>query len=132
MAAKIPRDEEGVNPLERGRCLYQRKDYPGALEAFSDVGAFLSGLYAQCPSMIAARSLHGLKILCNSIFYLLTWPNKLKYTDQASQAIKVSSGSLLLTALDHRAASYEKLNKLQAALRDSREMIELNPDLAKV
>ena len=132
MAAKIPRDEEGVNPLERGRRLYQQKDYTGALEAFSDVGAFLSGLYAQGPSMIAARSLHGLKILYNSIFYLLTWPNKLKYTDQASQAIKLSSGSLLLTALDHRAASYEKLNKLQAALRDSKEMIELNPDLAKV
>jgi hypothetical protein len=38
MMARIRNDEEGVNPLERGRRLYQQKDYTGALEAFSNVG----------------------------------------------------------------------------------------------
>jgi F-box/TPR repeat protein Pof3 len=38
----------------------------------------------------------------------------------------------LLTALDHRAATYEKMAQLQAALRDSKQMIELKPELAKV
>ena len=38
----------------------------------------------------------------------------------------------MLTALDHRAATYEKLDKLQAALRDSKQMIDLKPELAKV
>jgi F-box/TPR repeat protein Pof3 len=35
-------------------------------------------------------------------------------------------------ALDYRAAAYEKLGQLQAALKDSKEMIELAPDRAKV
>lgn len=35
-------------------------------------------------------------------------------------------------ALDHRAASYEKLGLLQAGLRDSKQMIDLKPDFAKV
>lgn len=39
---------------------------------------------------------------------------------------------MLLTALDHRAATYEKLEQLKLALRDSREMIELKPEFAKV
>jgi len=38
----------------------------------------------------------------------------------------------MLTALDHRAATFEKLNQLQPALKDAKEMIELNPGLAKV
>jgi hypothetical protein len=38
----------------------------------------------------------------------------------------------MLTALDHRAATFEKLNQLQSALKDAKEMIELNPGLAKV
>ena len=46
--------------------------------------------------------------------------------------MKYSTGNLLLTALDHRAATYEKMDKLQAALRDSKQMIDLNPDLSKV
>lgn len=44
----------------------------------------------------------------------------------------MSSGSLQLTALDHRAAVYEKTGQLQAALRDSKQMIDLKPELAKV
>lgn len=48
------------------------------------------------------------------------------------QGIKISSDHILLTALDHRAATFEKLNQLQPALKDAREMIELKPGLAKV
>jgi len=47
------------------------------------------------------------------------------------RAVMFSSDNLLLTALDHRAATYEKLGKLQAALKDAKEMIELKPGLAK-
>jgi len=32
-------DEEGMGPLERGRGRYQRKDYKGALDAFTQVRA---------------------------------------------------------------------------------------------
>jgi F-box/TPR repeat protein Pof3 len=46
--------------------------------------------------------------------------------------VEISTGNLLLTALDHCAATYEKLGKLQAALRDSKQMIDLKPELAKV
>ena len=46
--------------------------------------------------------------------------------------MKISTGNLLLTALDHRAATYEKLDKLQAALRDSKQMIDLKSDQSKV
>jgi F-box/TPR repeat protein Pof3 len=46
--------------------------------------------------------------------------------------VEISTGNLLLTALDHRAAAYEKVDKLQAALRDSKQMIDLKPQLAKV
>jgi F-box/TPR repeat protein Pof3 len=46
--------------------------------------------------------------------------------------IKISTGHILLTALDHRAATFEKLNLLQPALKDAKEMIELKPGLAKV
>jgi hypothetical protein len=35
----IPYGEEGMGPLERGRRRYQQKDYPGALEAFTEVGS---------------------------------------------------------------------------------------------
>jgi F-box/TPR repeat protein Pof3 len=48
------------------------------------------------------------------------------------QGIKISTGHILLTALDHRAATFEKLNELQPALKDAKEMIELKPGLAKV
>jgi F-box/TPR repeat protein Pof3 len=48
------------------------------------------------------------------------------------QGIKISTGNILLTALDHRAATFEKLNELQPALKDAKEMIELKPGLAKV
>lgn len=44
----------------------------------------------------------------------------------------MSSGNLLHTALDHRAAAYEKLGQLQSALKDAKHMIELKPELAKV
>ena len=32
-------DEEGMTALDRGRQRYQRQDYKGALEAFSEVGS---------------------------------------------------------------------------------------------
>lgn len=46
--------------------------------------------------------------------------------------MKISTGYLLLTALDHRAATYEKLDLLQPALKDAKEMLELKPELSKV
>lgn len=55
-----------------------------------------------------------------------------EFTDLEVQATTISSGHLLLTALDHRAATYEKLDQLQDALRDAKAMIDLKPDLAKV
>ncbi|KAL3422553.1 hypothetical protein PVAG01_06709 [Phlyctema vagabunda] len=48
-----------------------------------------------------------------------------------SEAIKTSTGHMLLTALDHRAAANEKLDQLQAALRDSKQMIELKPEISQ-
>lgn len=49
-----------------------------------------------------------------------------------SKAVRISSSHLLLQALDHRAGTYEKLDQLQAALRDSHQMLKLKPDSAKV
>ncbi|KAF7952974.1 hypothetical protein EAE96_006196 [Botrytis aclada] len=48
-----------------------------------------------------------------------------------AEAVEISTGHLLLTALDHRAATYEKLNLLQPALKDAKEMLELKPELSK-
>jgi hypothetical protein len=48
------------------------------------------------------------------------------------KAVNTSTEHLLLNALDHRAAAYEKLEQLQPALRDSKRMIDLKPDLSKV
>ncbi|KAA8565275.1 hypothetical protein EYC84_011000 [Monilinia fructicola] len=75
-------EEEGMGPLEKGRHRYQKKNYQGALVAFTE-------------------------------------------------AIKLSNDHLLLTALDHRAATFEKLDLLQSALRDAKEMLELKPELSK-
>jgi F-box/TPR repeat protein Pof3 len=44
----------------------------------------------------------------------------------------MNTGHLLLTALDHRAAAYEKLKQFQPALRDAKRMIETKPDSSKV
>jgi F-box/TPR repeat protein Pof3 len=44
----------------------------------------------------------------------------------------MSTSHMLLTALDHRAATYEKLEQLQPALKDAKQMIELKPELSKV
>lgn len=49
-----------------------------------------------------------------------------------TEGIKISTDHIRLTALDHRAATFEKLNRLQAGLRDAKEMIEMKPGLAKV
>jgi hypothetical protein len=49
-----------------------------------------------------------------------------------AQAVKTSSGDILLSAFDHRAGTYEKLDRLQLALRDAREMMELKPGVSKV
>ncbi|KAF7895486.1 uncharacterized protein EAF01_009448 [Botrytis porri] len=48
-----------------------------------------------------------------------------------AEAVKISTGHLLLTALDHRAATYEKMDLLQPALKDAKEMLELKPELSK-
>ncbi|RDW81998.1 hypothetical protein BP6252_03110 [Coleophoma cylindrospora] len=48
-----------------------------------------------------------------------------------TEAVRISSGHMLMTALDHRAATYEKLDQLRNAIRDSRQMIELMPNKAK-
>ena len=74
--------EEGMGCVERGRLRYQQKNYPGALEAFSE-------------------------------------------------AVAQSTGSLLLVALDHRAATHEKLGDLKNALRDSKKMMEEKSDGSK-
>lgn len=74
--------EEGMGPLEKGRHRYQKKNYQGALVAFTE-------------------------------------------------AVKISTGHLLLTALNHRAATFEKLDQLQSALKDAKEMLELKPELSK-
>ncbi len=42
-------DEEGMGPMERGRRRYQKKDFAGALEAFTEVPtAFLSLKFVHC------------------------------------------------------------------------------------
>lgn len=46
--------------------------------------------------------------------------------------MSISDGGVKLIALDHRAATYEKLDQLQLALRDSKKMIDIKPELAKV
>ncbi len=48
------------------------------------------------------------------------------------KAVNASTEHLLLSALDHRAATCEKLEQLQLALRDARRMIDLKPNLSKV
>lgn len=37
--AKTSAAEDGINPLEKGRRLYQQEDYDAAIQAFSDVGS---------------------------------------------------------------------------------------------
>lgn len=49
-----------------------------------------------------------------------------------TEAVAQSTGSLLLVALDHRAATHEKLWDFKNALRDSKKMIEEKPDASKV
>jgi F-box/TPR repeat protein Pof3 len=49
-----------------------------------------------------------------------------------TNAIEQSSGSLHLDALDHRAATLEKLGDFKAALKDSKRIMDLQPDVAKV
>ncbi|KAF7874067.1 hypothetical protein EAF04_002739 [Stromatinia cepivora] len=75
-------EEEGMGPLVKGRHRYQKKNYQGALMAFTE-------------------------------------------------AVEISTGHLLLAALDHRAATFEKLDQLQSALKDAKEMLELKPELSK-
>ena len=112
-------DEEGLGPLERGRSRYQRKDYEGALSAFSEVSVL--------PLKRKLIHMHSI---------VQTPPCFGKFRGYAEvdwkQAVKISEESLLLTALDHRAAAYEKLNQLQSALRDAKQMLEVKPDRAKV
>jgi F-box/TPR repeat protein Pof3 len=48
------------------------------------------------------------------------------------QAVNISDGGVKLIALDHRVATYEKLDQLQLGLRDSKKMIDIKPELAKV
>ena len=46
--------------------------------------------------------------------------------------VNFSTDHILLTALDHRAATLEKLGQLQPALKDAKYMIDLKPGMAKV
>lgn len=46
--------------------------------------------------------------------------------------MECSTGHLRFTALDYRAATYEKLGQLQGALRDAKGMIDGMPGMAKV
>ncbi|KAG9234324.1 hypothetical protein BJ875DRAFT_17711 [Amylocarpus encephaloides] len=48
-----------------------------------------------------------------------------------TEAVDTSTANLLFTALDHRAAAYEKLQRLQPALRDAKSMIDLKPESSK-
>ncbi|KAF4633666.1 hypothetical protein G7Y89_g4458 [Cudoniella acicularis] len=48
-----------------------------------------------------------------------------------TEAVNMSTGHLLLTALDHRAAAYEKLKQYQPALKDAKRMLELKPECSK-
>ncbi|KAH9213407.1 hypothetical protein DL95DRAFT_339186 [Leptodontidium sp. 2 PMI_412] len=48
-----------------------------------------------------------------------------------NEAVASSTDHMLLTALDSRAATYEKLEFYLSALRDSKSMIELKPKLSK-
>lgn len=48
------------------------------------------------------------------------------------QAVEMSTDHLLFTALDSRAAVYEKLEQLLPALRDAKTMIETKPGMSKV
>ncbi|KAI9055609.1 hypothetical protein LZ554_000554 [Drepanopeziza brunnea f. sp. 'monogermtubi'] len=74
--------EAGAGPLQRGRLRYQKQDYEGAVEAFTE-------------------------------------------------AVDMSTDHMRMTALDARAATYEKLQQLLPALRDARSMIELKPKQSK-
>lgn len=49
-----------------------------------------------------------------------------------SQAVDESTDFILFQALEYRAATFEKLNDLQSALKDARRMITSKPELAKV
>ena len=55
--------------------------------------------------------------------YLLTFTCK---------AVNESTEYMLLNALDHRAAAYEKLMQLQSALKDAKRMIEVKPEASNV
>ncbi|PBP18355.1 F-box domain protein [Diplocarpon rosae] len=48
-----------------------------------------------------------------------------------TEAVDMSSDHLLMTALDARAAAYEKLQQLLPALRDAKRMLELKPKQSK-
>ncbi|KAI6709791.1 hypothetical protein JHW43_007682 [Diplocarpon mali] len=48
-----------------------------------------------------------------------------------TEAVDMSTDNLLMTALDARAAAYEKLQQLLPALRDARRMLELKPKQSK-
>lgn len=101
--------EEGMGPLEKGRHRYSKKDYPGALSAFTDVGLHQPG---------TSHLAHESYCISDSMLVL--------------QVINISTSHILLTALDHRAATYEKLKQLQPALRDAKRMIDLMPETPKV
>ncbi|KAH8589686.1 hypothetical protein B0O99DRAFT_331748 [Bisporella sp. PMI_857] len=57
--------------------------------------------------------------------------NYSKALEAFTEAVDQTGSSLQLTALDHRAATLEKLGNLKSALKDSKQMIDLKPELAK-
>ena len=59
-------DEEGLGPLERGRSRYQRKDYEGALSAFTEVSVLPLKRQPTHVHSIIATTAHFLLSLANS------------------------------------------------------------------
>ncbi|KAE8445648.1 hypothetical protein EG329_012945 [Mollisiaceae sp. DMI_Dod_QoI] len=107
--------EEGLSAAEKGRQRYAQKDYEGALEAFSE----------KRHSFVASDSQRAV-----SLDLVGTGCGHLIHTSDA-QAIELSTQHLLLNALDNRAATFEKLDRLRAALRDAKRMIEVMPAFSK-
>jgi F-box/TPR repeat protein Pof3 len=127
--AKEAIDEEGVGPLERGRNRYQQKNYSGALDAFTEVSVCPGSSFDQvCLSIL----LTWISKFDRILFEIIKVQSIAQLDTDYIQAITLSTGHLLITALDARAAAYEKLQQLQPALRDAKRIIDLKPELSKV
>lgn len=107
-----------MNPLERGAKRYRDKKYESALEAFDEVTSFLQSWFLFFFFLLISE---------NPVLQISIQVHPTKQT----QAVKVSTGHILVTALDHRAATYEKMREYKKALKDAKAMIEEQPACAK-